>query len=221
MSNYLRLKKMLYVVSLAAVSIILSLIEIPWFPPFSFLKIDFSEVAILVALLVLGNKETIVVVLIRTIARRLFRGFDPADMVGEALAMFASFSIIFAYNLAKKFLKDHSKPLMIEVSVNHNKITLKEYIVYTATIAVTLSIILTTINFFFATPLFLTLPPIAMAESGRVHFWAFSFIEDSFYTFGTYLAFILTAYIPFNLVKGSVVTIVFLLLKPRMKYLEL
>ena len=31
----------------------------------------------------------------------------------------------------------------------------------------------------------------------------------------------LTAYIPFNLVKGSVVTIVYLLLKPKMKYLEL
>ncbi len=221
MSNYLRLKKMLYVVSLAAVSIILALIEIPWFPPFSFLKIDFSEVAILIALLVLGNKETIMVVLIRTIARRLFRGFDPADMVGEALAMFASFSIIFAFNLAKKFLKDVSKPMLYEVSVNHNKITLKEYLVYTITIGVTLSIILTTINFFFATPLYLTLPPIALSESGRVHVWAFTFIEDSFYTFGSYLVFTLTAYIPFNLVKGSVVTIVYLLLKPKMKYLEL
>jgi len=221
MSNYLRLKKMLYVVSLAAVSIVLALIEIPWFPPFSYLKIDFSEVAILVSLLVLGNKETVMVVLIRTITRRLFRGFDPADMVGEALAMFASFSIIFAFNLAKKFLKDQSKPILYEVSINHNKITLKEYLVYTITIAVTLSVILTTVNFFVATPLYLTLPPIALSESGKVHFWAFSLIEDSFYTFGSYLTFTLTAYIPFNLVKGSVVTIVYLFLKPKMKYLEL
>ena len=221
MSNYLRLKKMLYVVSLAAVSIILSLIEIPWFPPFSFLKIDFSEVAILVALLVLGNKETVMVVLIRTISRRLFRGFDPADLVGEMLAMFASFSIILAFNMVKKILKDKSRPLMYEVSVDRNKARLKEYLVYTIMISMTLTIILTTVNFFVATPLFLTLPPISMSESGRVHFWAFTFIEDSFYTFKSYLIFILTAYIPFNLVKGSVVTIVYLMLKPRMKYLEL
>ena len=104
MSNYLRLKKMLYVVSLAAVSIVLALIEIPW-PFASFLKLDFSEVAILVALLVLGTKETLVVVLIRTIARRLFRGFAPDELVGEMLAMFASFSIILAYNLSRKVLK--------------------------------------------------------------------------------------------------------------------
>jgi riboflavin transporter FmnP len=221
MSNYLRLKKMLYVVSLAAVSIVLSLIEIPWFPPFSFLKIDFSEVAILVALLVLGNKETIMVVLLRTLARRLFRGFEPADLVGEAMAMFASFSIIFAFNIAKKVLRDKSKPLIIEVAINHKKVMLKDFIVYTAFISIILSIVLTTVNFFFATPLFLTLPPIALSESGRVHFWAFTFIEDSFYTFNSYLTFVLTAYIPFNLVKGSVVTIVFLMLKPKIKYLEL
>lgn len=221
MSNYLRLKKMLYVVSLAAVSIILSLIEIPWFPPFSFLKIDLSEVAILMALLVLGNKETIMVVLLRTVARRLFRGFDPADLVGEMLAMFASFSIIFAFNLVKRILKDKSKPLMYEVAIDHKKVMLKEYIMYTVVISIILSIILTTINFFVATPLFLTLPPIALSESGRVHFWVFPFIEDSFYTFNSYLTFVLTAYIPFNLVKGSLVTIIFLMLKPRIKYLEL
>lgn len=221
MSNYLRLKKMLYVVSLAAVSIILSLIEIPWFPPFSFLKIDLSEVAILIALLVLGSKETVMVVLIRTIARRLFRGFDPADLVGEMLAMFASFAIIFAFNMVKRILNDKSKPLMYEVSVDHNPLRLKDYIVYTLMISVVLTIALTTINFFVATPLFLTLPPIALSESGRVHFWAFTFIEDSFYTTKSYLTFVLTAYIPFNLVKGSLVTIIFLMLKPKMKYLEL
>ncbi|MCD4826462.1 MAG: ECF transporter S component [Acholeplasmataceae bacterium] len=221
MSNYLRLKKMLYVVSLAAVSIILSLIEIPWFPPFSFLKIDLSEVAILIALLVLGSKETIMVVLIRTIARRLFRGFDPADLVGEMLAMFASFAIIFAFNMAKSMLKDKSKPLMYEVSVDRNPLTLKDYIIYTLSISIVLTFVLTTINYFFATPLFLTLPPIALSESGRVHFWAFTFIEDSFYTSRSYLTFVLSAYIPFNLVKGSLVTIIFLMLKPKIKYLEL
>lgn len=221
MSNYLRLKKMLYVVSLAAVSIVLALIEIPWFPPFSFLKLDFSEVAILVALLVLGNKETFLVILVRAIARRLFLSVEPAELVGEALATIASLSIMFAYNVAKKLLKDDSKPLIYEVSVNGTKNHVKETVVYIGLVAVSLAVFLTIINFFFTTPLYLSLPPLALSESGNVHFWAFSFINDSFYTVKSYTIFILTAYIPFNLVKGSIITFIFMVLKPRMKYLEL
>ncbi|PKK96996.1 MAG: hypothetical protein CVV58_03520 [Tenericutes bacterium HGW-Tenericutes-3] len=220
MSNYLRLKKMLYIVSLAAVSIVLALIEIPW-PFAAFLKLDFSEVAILIALLVLGTKETLIVVLIRTIARRLFRGFAPDELVGEMLAMFASFSIIIAYNLSRKILKIKDKPLIYEVKVNGNKIHKKEFIVTTAMITFSLTIILFTINYFVATPLYLTLPPLSLATSGNVHFTVFSFIPDSFYTFRSYLWMTVSLYIPFNMVKGLLVGIVFMLIKPRMKYLEL
>lgn len=220
MSNYLRLKKMLYVVSLAAVSIVLSLIEIPW-PFASYLKLDFSEVAILVALLVLGTKETVMVVLVRTVARRLFRGFDPGELVGEMLAMFASFSIIFAYNLSRKVLKINEKPLLYEVSVNGNKMKLKEIIVTTAMITGFLTVVLYTVNFFIATPLYYTLPPLSLSISGRVHFTVFSFIPDSPFTYGEFFWTTFSLYIPFNLVKGVLIGIIFMMLKPRMKYLEL
>ncbi len=220
MSNYLRLKKMLYVVSLAAVSIVLSLIEIPW-PLASFLKLDFSEIAILVALLVLGTKETIMVVLVRTVARRIFRGFDPGELVGEMLAMFASFSIILAYNLSRKVLKLKEKPLLYEVSVNGNKTHLKEIIVTTAMITGFLAIILYVVNFFVATPLYYTLPPYSISFSGKVHFTVFSFIPDSPFTYRQFFWSTLTLYMPFNLVKGILISIIFMMLKPRMKYLEL
>ncbi len=220
MSNYLRLKKMLYVVSLAAVSIVLSLIEIPW-PMASFLKLDFSEVAILVALLVLGNKETIMVVLIRTIARRLFRGFAPDEIIGEMLAMFASFSIILAYNVSRKVLKINDKPLLYEVSVNGNHVSPKEMIVTSVMITVFLTVILFTINFLVATPLYYTIPPYSISISGDVHFTVFGFIPDSPFTYGSFFWTTLVLYTPFNIVKGILVSLVFLLLKPRMKYLEL
>jgi len=214
MSNYLRLKKMLYVVSLAAVSIVLSLIEIPW--PFAvWLKLDFSEVAILVALLVLGTKETLIVVLIRTIARRIFRGFDPGDLVGEMLAMFASFSIILAYNLSRKVLKIHEKPLFYEVSVNGNHIDKREFFLTSFMITAFLSVILWFINFVFATPFYFTY------YTGDIHFSIFTFIPNSDYTYGTFLWFTLSVYFPFNIAKGILVSWIFLLIKPRMKYLEL
>lgn len=220
MSNYLRLKKMLYIVSLAAVSIVLALIEIPW-PLASYLKLDFSEIAILVSLLVLGNKETVVVVIIRTIARRLFRGFDPGDVVGEMLAMFASFSIILAYNVSRKLLKINDKPLLYEVSVNGNHVGLKEMIVTSVVITLFLTVILYTVNFLVATPLYYTLPPLSLSESGNVRFTVFSFIPDSPFTYQSFFWTTFVLYTPFNIVKGILVSLVFLLLKPRMKYLEL
>jgi len=216
---------MLYVVSLAAVSIVLGLVEITWpIPGASFLKLDFSEVAILVALLVLGNKETMIVVLIRSFSRRLFLGFSLDGIVGEMVAMVASFSIIIAYNLSRRFLKIKDKPLIYEVSVNGNKIKRNEFIVTTLTITLFLTVILFAFNFFIATPIYYTLPnpyvPV-LSISGRLHYTVFTFIPDSPFTYAQYFWALLVLYLPFNIVKGALVSIVFLLLKPRMKYLEL
>jgi riboflavin transporter len=223
MSNYLQLKKILYMVSLASISIVLALIEIPWFLPTGpfagFLKLDFSEVAILVSLCILGTKETIGVILIRTLARRLFRGFEFADMIGEMLAMFASFSIVFGYNLAKSILKDKEKPLLYEVSVNHKKIENKEWIIYTGTVALSITIFMFLINFLTATPIYLSL--FGVTTSGAIRFDVFSFVNDSPFTFWSFFWANLASYSPFNLVKGILVTVLFLSIKPRLKYLEL
>ncbi|PKK93036.1 MAG: hypothetical protein CVV61_06710 [Tenericutes bacterium HGW-Tenericutes-6] len=217
MSNYLRLKKMLYVVSLAAISIVLSLIEITWpVPGFNFLKIDFSEVAILVAILVLGTKETLVVVLIRTITRRLFRGWSPDELVGEMLAMFASFSIILGYAIAKKVLKQNERPLFYEVSVNHEKMKISEFIIFTSFITLSLSITLWLINFLFATPFYFSY------FTGDIHFSVFTWIPNAqFPNITSFMWFTIAGYFPFNITKGILVSIIFLLLKPRLKYLEL
>ncbi|MDI6452273.1 ECF transporter S component [Peloplasma aerotolerans] len=225
MSNYLRLKKMLYIVSLAAVSIVLGLVEITWpIPGASFLKLDFSEVAILVSLLVLGNKETVVVVLIRSFSRRLFNGFDLAGIVGEMIAMFASFAIIIGYNIAKKILKNKEKPLIYEVSVNNNHVSKKEFIVTTLTITLLLTTVLFALNFFITTPIYYTIPnpyvPV-LSISGRLHFHVFSFIPDSPFSYLEYFWALFVIYMPFNITKGILVSVVFLMLKPRLKYLEL
>ena len=223
MTNYVRLKKMLYMVSLASISIVLALIEIPWLIPTGpfagFLKLDFSEVAILVSLLVLGTKETIGVVLIRTVARRLFRGFEIGDVVGEMLAMFASFAIIFGYNLAKRLLNNKEKPLLYEVSVSRANISLKEWVVYTGTVSLSIVTVMFLINFLVATPIYLSV--FGVTTSGAIRFDVFSFVNDSPFTFTSFLWANFASYSPFNLVKGVLVTIIFLSIKPRLKYLEL
>jgi len=205
---------MLYVVALAAISIVLALIEIPW-PMAAYLKLDFSEVAVLVALIVLGNKETLMVVLVRTITRRLFRGFEPADLVGEMLAVFASLSIIVGYNFAKKILRIHEKPLFYEVSVERIKPSFRESFIITASITVSLSIFLWAINFLVATPFYFSL------FTGDLHLTVFTFVPASEqFTYLSFLWFTIITYFPFNIVKGVLVSLVFLMIKPRLQYIE-
>jgi len=233
MSNYLRLKKMLYVVSLAAVSIVLGFIEIPWpliTGPFSpFVKLDLSEIAILVSLFVLGTKESFFVVLVRTIARRLYKGFAFDDLVGELLAMTASFALITAYHLVKKILGNKEKPIIYEVSVNGRKIKPKEWVVTIVTNVAVLSIFMIIINYLVGTPAYLSL--YGFSESGAFHPTVFTFVNDAkiYQLFGfdvqfnlsNFFWFVVVSYTPFNIVKAALVTVLFLLIKPRLKYLEL
>ena len=233
MSNYLRLKKMLYIVSLAAVSIVFALIEIPNFLAFTgifgaFVKFDFSDVAILVALFVLGTKETMIVILIRTIARRLFRSFDPGDVMGEIIAAVASMAIVLGYTTALRILKIKEKPLLIEVPVNNNRITMKEFIVVSISVALSLSVVTLAFNYLIGTPFYLSYFAFVGSEGAvPIHFTVFSFINSgsSFagipLTYQNFFWMAFASYTPFNLMKGTIIAIVFLLVKPRLKYLEL
>jgi riboflavin transporter FmnP len=185
-------------------------------PGFQFLKIDFSEVAILISLLVLGSKETFVVIFIRAFARRLFRGFAPDELVGEMLAVFASFAIILGYAISKKILKDRSRPLFYEVSINGNKVSLKEMLIYTSVITVSLSVILWAVNFLVTTPFYFSY------FTGDIHFTVFTWIPNAqFPNIGSFIWFTVAGYFPFNITKGILVTVIFMVIKPRMKYLEL
>ena len=59
--NHFQIRHLIYIVTLSAISIVVGLIEIPWgmiIPTAGFLKLDFSEVIILVSLVLLGTKNT-------------------------------------------------------------------------------------------------------------------------------------------------------------------
>lgn len=218
MSNYLLLKKMLYMVSLAAVGVVVGLIQIPW-PLATFLRLDFSEVIVLVAFVVLGLKSTTVVIIIRTIVRLTIVGFLPQEIVGEVAAIFASFSIILGYYLAVKLLRIAEKPLICEVSVN-NKLSLRQTVISTTFMTLSLTIVLLLANFLFISPMFLSLFGVGEGEA-PLHLTVFTFIPGSEFTYWSFFLFVLVTFTPFNIAKGILVSLVFLMIKPRLKYLEL
>lgn len=205
------LRQMVMIVMLAALTIIVGLIEIPWFaiPPFGpFLKLDFSDVIILISIILVGFKGTIPIIILKTVIRRLIFGMAPHELLGEFNAMVASLTIVFAVWLAKLLLAKVSKNGLTE----NSKLKTKEWI-YTIFLVMTLqTIVMFTINFFFTTPTFASL-----FFSDALFFDPFTMMEQSdiFPSWQAYINFSLIAYIPFNLIKGLLVSIIYLIIKPR------
>ena len=188
MSNYLKLKKMLYIVAIAAIAIVIGFIQIPW----GFLKLDFSEVIILLAVLILGTKEAMIAAVLRSLIRAMFTGFlDPITILGEVLAVLASFSVIMAYAIVKRILNKDDKPFLYEVPVNGKSIPIKEWILTVSAITVSLTVILLVFNTLFSTPMYYTY---------FTNYSMFGYLEQTGQSFLSYLWLNIGLYVPFNLV---------------------
>lgn len=251
MSNYLRLKKMLYIVVLATIAIVLGLIELPVILPW--LKLDLSEVVILVAVIVLGYKGALSVVFLRAAGRRIFKLIAPflniglvedpiMGLIGEMIAIIASLIIILTYYLVSKAIKTHRKPLIMAIDVEPPKTTLKELIMVTFFITFALSVVLVSFNFLIGTPLYLSYyGHVYFGVLDRVYLTSFGFvsdpglqqaiqsISDAWYldepifsaNLRSFFIYNVVSYVPFNIGKGLLTSLVFLAIKPRIQRMEL
>ena len=225
--NIVHLKKMVYIVALASISIVLALFEIPWFIPSgpfsSFLRLDFSDVAILVAIVTLGNKETSIVILLRSLTRVIFKGLTPENLIGELIAMTAAFAILIGFQLAARVTKRQAKPLFEEVPSDTKPMSWMEYGMFLVFISGTLSVVMVLLNFFITTPFLLSI----YGFTNTLQFEVFGFINDltasmdvPYNTVTTFLWAVVASYTPFNLIKGLSVGFIFIIIWPRLKYIE-
>lgn len=225
--NIVYLKKMVYIVALAAISIVLALFEIPWFipsGPFSvFLRLDFSDVAILVAIVTLGHKETMFVILLRSLVRVTFKGYIPENIIGEFIAVVAAFSMLFGFYIASLITKRNHKPLVEEVPSESIPFKPIEYVVYVSLITISLTVTMVLLNFFITTPLLLSY----YGFTNTLQFEVFGFIRDlratldvTYNTGVTFLWAVVASYTPFNLFKGFSIALIFIIIWPRLKYIE-
>lgn len=167
------MKKLVRVSLLVGLGIILNMIQIPY-PFASFLKIDISEVVVLIAL-IYGLKEAIAVSGFKFLIMLLLH---PSDIIGTVIMFIGSLIIIFSYNFI--------------IKVVSKKIAL----VFMGFVFVFFMVLL---NYFIFTPLY----------SG-MHF-------SEMNTKG-YLVGILILYVPFNLIKISIISIIFYILDKRIKW---
>jgi riboflavin transporter FmnP len=216
--NNLLLRKIILIGTFCALSFVIGMIEIPWnFGLIPSLKLDLSDLVLIICLVVLGYKSSLLCLFIRNILNILFfRLSSQFGVVGglyeEFIAFFASISYLTVlFFLFKLFKYKNLKPT--------NTIKIVSIILISS---VTLSIWMTAFNFFFSTPLYISAFIIPQFTGVKVPIYIdpFQFInnqavKDTFKMFSidnlnvsTYTYFCAFTYLPFNLVKYGILSIV-------------
>lgn len=225
-------KKVIFVATLAAISVVFGLFEIPLGLPW--LKLDVSEIALLVAAVVVGYKGAFTLIIVRGILRQGLQGdlFIPHEMVGELIAVMASLIILGSYYLISKMIKTHKAPLLLESIVDPKPVSKKEFFSVVIGVTTTLTVVLITLNIFVLTPIYLSSFDASTSMFGfsQFHFTAFTMMKDpsmnnifgvDLSNWNLYIAYIITNYGLLNVSKGLITTMLFLPIKSRLEKVEL
>lgn len=138
-----QLQKMVFIALLGAWAIILKLFDFPILPAAPFLKIDFSDMAVLIGLLTNGPMGAISVALIRDLSTYMMKGGEMGLPIGATMSFIASMAM---------FLPMH---LLLPNATNYNK--KRFYISISFILMIGLVASMTLFNYFIALPLYVRL----------------------------------------------------------------
>ena len=175
-------RKLVTVGVLAALGTVLMILEIPY--PFTgFLAIDLSDVVVLMVFALYGWKEAATVGALKAIVHILFKGAVGPMAVGQIIAFVASMAYVLGMYVAS-------------VKFKLNKIVSAIVTVLIVTLLLTIG------NYFIFTPMWF----------GEI--WFTQLTGDQLSYLGTgagmqYFITIISIYVPFNLIKGSIILIVY------------
>ena len=225
-------KKLIFIASLAAISVVFGLIEIPLGLPW--LKLDVSEVAIMVAAVVVGYKGAFLLVFIRGLFRQTLQGQlgMPTELVGEAIAMIASTVLLLTYYGLSKAIKTYRKPLILEAVVEPKALSTKEIVVIVGGLTLSLTVVLIGLNILVLTPIYLSTydAMFDLFSFSQYHLTVFTLLEDpgmadifgvDLSNWNLYVTYIVANYALLNLAKGLITSMVFLPIKSTLEKVEL
>lgn len=200
-------RKLVLSAALAALGMILGLLEIPY--PFApWLNLDLSEVVVIMAISMLGFKSALFVCVCKFLVSILFKGPVGPIAIGQITALIASLTICCVYYFLSQNLK-----------------LKKEWLTYIINMFITMlifAIVLFILNYLFVTPTYLMQKPTWYSEL------PFALDINSFnQQYGTnisvpgFLNFlspygqaIFIIYFPFNFIKGIISAIVYYIVRP-------
>lgn len=179
-----KVQKMVSIAMLAAIGTVLQFVAFPIMPAFSFLKIDFSDIPILLGMFLYGPLAGVITAFVRSLLHLFLTGLAPQNMVGDFASFLASsiFTLPIFYFFGKK------------KNIRTNRI------VGLVSGILTLTIFMSIANYFVITPIYLQLYGVTTQQF-----------------LGTSLAsYVAIGIVPFNLIKGLLVSGVFLVLHAKL-----
>ncbi|WP_181034918.1 ECF transporter S component [Enterococcus faecalis] len=179
-----KVQKMVSIAILAAIGTVLQFVAFPIMPAFSFLKIDFSDIPILLGMFLYGPLAGVITAFVRSLLHLFLTGLAPQNMVGDFASFLASsiFTLPIFYFFGKK------------KNIRTNRI------VGLVSGILALTIFMSIANYFVITPIYLQLYGVTTQQF-----------------LGTSLAsYVAIGIVPFNLIKGLLVSGVFLVLHAKL-----
>ncbi|EJV6899049.1 ECF transporter S component [Enterococcus faecalis] len=179
-----KVQKMVSIAMLAAIGTVLQFVAFPIMPAFSFLKIDFSDIPILLGMFLYGPLAGVITAFVRSLLHLFLTGLAPQNMVGDFASFLASsiFTLPIFYFFGKK------------KNIRTNRI------VGLVSGILALIIFMSIANYFVITPIYLQLYGVTTQQF-----------------LGTSLAsYVAIGIVPFNLIKGLLVSGVFLVLHAKL-----
>lgn len=179
-----KVQKMVSIAMLAAIGTVLQFVAFPIMPAFSFLKIDFSDIPILLGMFLYGPLAGVITAFVRSLLHLFLTGLAPQNMVGDFASFLASsiFTLPIFYFFGKK------------KTIRTNRI------VGLVSGILALTIFMSIANYFVITPVYLQLYGVTTQQF-----------------LGTSLAsYVAIGIVPFNLIKGLLVSGVFLVLHAKL-----
>lgn len=179
-----KVQKMVSIAMLAAIGTVLQFVAFPIMPAFSFLKIDFSDIPILLGMFLYGPLAGVITAFVRSLLHLFLTGLAPQNMVRDFASFLASsiFTLPIFYFFGKK------------KNIRTNRI------VGLVSGILALTIFMSIANYFVITPIYLQLYGVTTQQF-----------------LGTSLAsYVAIGIVPFNLIKGLLVSGVFLVLHAKL-----
>ncbi|EOH89105.1 hypothetical protein UAS_00644 [Enterococcus asini ATCC 700915] len=173
-----KVQKMIAVAMFAAMAVVLQYVAFPVIPAFSFMKVDFSDIPVMLSMFLFGPGAGILTAFLRSALHLLTTGLEPTNMVGDVAS----------------FLATSLFTLPIFYFFNKGTSSRKNKILGVVTGIFALTVFMSLANYFVITPLYLSFYGVTATQ----------FLGTSL---GQYVA---IGVIPFNLVKGIIVSGVFL-----------
>ena len=139
-STYNRTRRFTMTACLAALAFLLMFIEFPLIPVASYLKLDFSDIPVLLGTAIYGPWTGILIAIIKCLLHGLVRGFSPVELLGLFANLCTSVALLLPFDWCIRHTKWSQK---------------KQLLVGGISATLTMTIVMTAFNYYVLTPAYM------------------------------------------------------------------